>query len=84
MRYMSRLRPAPSGTGLRRLVLSDRFFFITCRVHALRRTLNESEFACLAEVIAEQASEEFVHFQTLRPLLRITKHSDDGFCSGAL
>jgi hypothetical protein len=52
---------------LRRLLLSDRFFFITCRVHALRRALNESEFACLEEVIAEQGSEEFVHFQTLRP-----------------
>jgi hypothetical protein len=45
-----------------------RFFFVTCRVHALRRALNESEFACLAEVIAEQGSEEFVRFQTLRPV----------------
>jgi putative transposase len=39
---------------LRRLVLSDRFFFISCRVHRLRRNLNEAEFACLAEVVRER------------------------------
>ncbi len=39
---------------LRRLVLSDRFFFITCRVHRLRRNLSESEFACLAEVVRQR------------------------------
>ena len=45
MRRMSRLR---------RLVLSDRFFFITCRVHRLRRNLTEPEFECLAEVLRER------------------------------
>jgi len=39
---------------LRRLVLSERFFFVTCRAHSLRRDLNESEFACLADVFAER------------------------------
>jgi putative transposase len=41
---------------LRRLVLSDRFFFITCRVHGRRRRLSESEFAVLAEVVRERRS----------------------------
>lgn len=36
---------------LRRMVLSDRYFFISCRVHCLRRKLSESEFACLANVV---------------------------------
>lgn len=39
---------------LRRLVLSDRFFFLSCRVLPTRRTLNESEFACLAQVVQER------------------------------
>jgi len=39
---------------LRRLILSERFFFITCRVHRLRRTLGEAEFASLAEVMRER------------------------------
>jgi hypothetical protein len=39
---------------LRRLVLSDRFFFFSCRVHRLRRNLNEAEFAGLAEVARER------------------------------
>ncbi|MBZ5562518.1 MAG: transposase [Acidobacteriia bacterium] len=39
---------------LRRLVLSDRVFFITCRVHHLRRSLGEPEFACLGEVMRER------------------------------
>ena len=39
---------------LRRLVLSDRFFFVTCRLLPRRRLLAESEFACLARVIAER------------------------------
>jgi len=39
---------------LRRLVLSDRFFFITCRVQGRRRRLSESEFAVLAEVVRER------------------------------
>jgi len=39
---------------LRRWVLSDRFFFITCRVHRLRRKLSEEEFRCLAGVIEER------------------------------
>lgn len=39
---------------LRRLVLSNRFFFITCRVLRRRMPLNESEFEHLVRVIAER------------------------------
>ncbi len=39
---------------LRRWVLSDRFFFVACRVHRLRRNLSEAEFAALAEVVGER------------------------------
>ena len=42
---------------LRRLVLSDRWFFITCRVLPRRRHLSDSEFATLAQVIAERRAE---------------------------
>jgi REP element-mobilizing transposase RayT len=42
---------------LRRLVVSDRWFFITCRVLPRRRILSESEFACLARVIHERREE---------------------------
>jgi len=40
---------------LRRLVVSDRWFFVTCRVLPGRR-LSDSEFACLAQVIHERGS----------------------------
>ena len=39
---------------LRRLVLSDRFFFVTCRLIRRRQLLGQAEFACLARVIAER------------------------------
>ncbi len=39
---------------LRRLVVSDRWFFITCRVLPRRGILSLSEFACLAQVIHER------------------------------
>jgi putative transposase len=39
---------------LRRLVLSDRFFFVTCRRLPKRGILTESEFACLARAIHER------------------------------
>ena len=39
---------------LRRLVLSDRFFFITCRVLPHRGRLEEPEFECLARVLRER------------------------------
>ena len=39
---------------LRRLVLSDRFFFITCRLLPHRGRLEEPEFECLARVIRER------------------------------
>jgi len=42
---------------LRRLVLSDRFFFVTCRLHPKRRFLDASEFASLARVIRERRQE---------------------------
>ena len=37
---------------LRRLVLSDRFFFVTCRLFHNRRTLSETELKCLAQTIS--------------------------------
>ena len=42
---------------LRRLVVSDRWFFITCRLLPRRRLLSPSEFAVLAEVIRERRAE---------------------------
>jgi REP element-mobilizing transposase RayT len=39
---------------LRRLVLTDRFFFVTCRVLRRRNPLSETEFECLARVITER------------------------------
>ena len=39
---------------LRRLVLSDRFFFITCRLPPHRGRLEEPEFECLARVVRER------------------------------
>jgi putative transposase len=42
---------------LRRLVVSDHWFFITCRLLPRRRILSESEFDCLAQVIAERRAE---------------------------
>ena len=42
---------------LRRLVLSDRFFFITCRLSEARKPLSTADLNCLAEVIAERRSE---------------------------
>ena len=45
---------------LRRLVLSDRFFFVTCRLLPTRRRLVESEFECLARVVRERREEH--HF----------------------
>ncbi|MGH9448201.1 MAG: transposase [Terriglobia bacterium] len=38
-------------------MLSDRWFFITCRVLPRRRHLSDSEFATLAQVIAERRAE---------------------------
>jgi REP-associated tyrosine transposase len=42
---------------LRRLVLSDRSFFISCRVLPRHEMLSESEFACLARVIHARREE---------------------------
>jgi REP element-mobilizing transposase RayT len=39
---------------LRRLVLSDRFFFITCRLQPGRRMLSDSALACLVCVIGDR------------------------------
>jgi putative transposase len=41
---------------LRRLVVTDRWFFVSCRVLP-RRTLSESEFDCLARVIDARRQE---------------------------
>lgn len=42
---------------LRRLVLSDRYFFISCPVLPERQVVSEREFACLARVIQERREE---------------------------
>ena len=42
---------------LRRLVLSDRFFFVTCRLLPRRARLGEAEFEQLAGVIGERRDE---------------------------
>ena len=42
---------------LRRFVVSDGWFFITCRLLPRRRILSDSEFAALAEVIDERRAE---------------------------
>jgi putative transposase len=42
---------------LRRLVLSDRFFFLSCRVLPTRQHLTEHEFEILARVIRERREE---------------------------
>lgn len=39
---------------MRRLLLSDRFFFISCRLLPHRERLEEPEFECLARVIRER------------------------------
>jgi putative transposase len=39
---------------LRRLVLSNRFFFVTCRLLPRRRILSDAEFAGLARVMGER------------------------------
>ena len=39
---------------LRRLVVSDRFFFITCRLLPHRRVLAVLEFECMARVVRER------------------------------
>jgi hypothetical protein len=44
---------------LRRPVVSDRWFFITCHLLPRRRTLSEVEFACLAQVIHERREISF-------------------------
>jgi len=41
---------------LRRLVVSDRWFFVTCRLLPWRH-LSDSEFACLVQVIRERREE---------------------------
>ncbi len=42
---------------LRRLVVSDRWFFVTCRLLPRRRILSPSEFATLAAVVGERRAE---------------------------
>jgi REP element-mobilizing transposase RayT len=42
---------------LRRLVVSDGWFFVTCRVLPVRGHLSDSELACLAQVIRERREE---------------------------
>jgi putative transposase len=42
---------------LRRLVLSDRFFFLSCRVLPTRQSLSEAEFGILAQVMRERRTQ---------------------------
>lgn len=42
---------------LRRMVLSDRFFFVTCRVFRTRRLLSERELECFAEAFESRRKE---------------------------
>jgi putative transposase len=46
----------PLVSRLRRLVLSNRFFFITSRISRKRKFLSTAELNCLAQVIAERRS----------------------------
>ena len=41
-------------SGLRHLLFSDRFFFISCRLLPHRERLGEREFECLARVVRER------------------------------
>ena len=60
---------------LRRLVLSDRFFFITCRVLRCCGSLEESEFQCLARTVREGISRRVSKAETLRyPLLLVRRN----------
>ena len=53
-------------------MLSDRFFFITCRVLRCGGALEESEFQCLARTVREGKSRRVSKAETLRyPLLKI-------------
>lgn len=47
----------PRMSRLRRMVLSGRFFFISCRVLPTRGILSETEFSILASVINERRAE---------------------------
>jgi putative transposase len=51
---VGRRRIIGAMSRLRRLVLSDRFSFITCRVLRRRKTLGEAEFEPLARVVRER------------------------------
>src|SRR5215472_6587883 len=42
---------------LRRIALSDRFFFVTCRIFQGRRLLSERDFVCLAEAVQSRRAE---------------------------
>jgi putative transposase len=42
---------------LRRLVLSDRYFFVTCNVQRKRKELGDSDFRILARVVAARRTE---------------------------
>ena len=47
----------PRMSRLRRLMVSDRWFFITCRLLPRRRILAREEFALLARVIRARRAE---------------------------
>jgi REP-associated tyrosine transposase len=47
----------PAVSRLRRLVLSDRFFFVTCRVLKHRAPFRETDFELLANVIRERRAQ---------------------------
>lgn len=46
---------------LRRIALSDRYFFVTCHVSRAKTWLSEREFECFAEVFADRRKELGFH-----------------------
>jgi hypothetical protein len=55
---------------LRRLVVSDRWVFITCRLLSRRRILSQSEFPCFARVIRDRHEEHIPSIDEGRSGLR--------------
>ena len=47
----------PVMSRLRRIALSDRFFFVTCRIFPEHRLLSGRDFACLADAVHSRRAE---------------------------
>ncbi len=55
---------------LRRLVVSDRWFFVTCRLLPRRRIFSDADFDCWAQVIHERRESRAAEEAKLRLPLR--------------